>query len=93
MPVKRFTNTKKQREIMNLIVAASARGETMTVPLLKAQLSYGAGVSNQAITGSLEMLAKHGFLKKTLKGPHAMLIEPTALAFRTYRPIVLPEPF
>ncbi len=85
--------TKKQREIMTLIVAASSRGENMTVPLLKTTLSYGAGVSDQAITGSLKILAKHGYLKTELAGPHPMKIEPTAAAFRRFQPNIYPEPF
>lgn len=85
--------TKKQIEIMNLIVAASGRGESMTVPLLKATLTYGATVSDQAITGSLKILVGHGYLRTELAGPHPMRIEPTTAAFRRFRPNLYPEPF
>jgi hypothetical protein len=89
----KFTRTKKQIEIMTLIVTAAARGEEMTVALLKTNLSYGATVSDQAITGSLKILERHGYLKTQLVGPYPMKIMPTAAAFRRFIPLVRPEPF
>lgn len=59
-----FRCSEKQTEIMRCIVEAEKAGNPLSPTKLKATLSYGAGVSIQAIQSSIRYLEKHGLLRR-----------------------------
>lgn len=81
-----YKDTPKQREIMNLVLDAVAKGAFISQSELKASLSYGADVSNAAINCSMKILAKHGMIERVMEGTRARY-RPTRLAYLKYRRI------
>lgn len=80
-----FQASRKQREILRLVVEATSKGEEITMAQLKEQLSYGKKVSRQAVQCSVKFLEKHGYLAKRCRGPQSTLLMPTELAMARFR--------
>ena len=78
-------NTPKQREIMNHVCLAIAKGEKITSAQLHQQLSYGASASRPAVLCSVAYLEQHGLLTKEKAGRNVYLT-PTARGFALYGP-------
>lgn len=83
-----FSQTEKQMEIINLVLAAADAGEPMTYSLLQARLSYGAGITNQSVQCSVKFLERHGLLirQKSIGDSRITLIKPTTLTYTMFRP-------
>lgn len=80
-----FQQSRKQREIMRLLIDATAKGEELTMSQLKERLSYGKDVSRQAVQCSIRYLEGHGMLVKKNRGRTSTLLMPTAAAMARYR--------
>jgi len=79
----KFRRTKKQREIMGLILAAAGDGEFLCVKDIHEQVSYDC--SYGAIRMSLRALVRDGFLVRKAKATKTLLV-PTDLAYEWFRP-------
>lgn len=78
--------TRQQREIMALILGAADKGYAISMPQLRADLSYGGEVTKQAVLSSLRYLEARGMLTKEYgRGNKPMTMKPTALAYVTFR--------
>lgn len=78
--------TAKQKEIMFHILAAADRGYAISMPQLRAELSYGADVTKQAVLCSLRQLEGAGMIVKEYgRGNKPMKIKPTALAYAVFK--------
>lgn len=83
---KRFNNTPKQQEIVELVLKAADRGGDLEFHDLHATLSYGPSVSKQAVQYSIRYLEQHGFIARKYGHKRECLISPTLLAYQVFRP-------
>jgi predicted transcriptional regulator len=79
----KFRRTKKQREIMGLILAAASDGDFLCVKDIHEKVSYDC--SYGAIRISLRALVRNGFLVRNAQG-NKTLLAPTDLAYDWFRP-------
>lgn len=80
-----FAGTDKQHEIMNLVFAAADGGRDIGFHELKGCLSYGAGITDQALQYSLRYLDWHGLIARKYGARRKLTIAPTLLAYQMLR--------
>ena len=81
-----FRQTDKQTEIMGLVLAAADAGDAIEFRALKAGLSYGSEISNQALQCSVRFLERHGMVARSYRAARRCFVAPTLLAYQTFRP-------
>lgn len=79
--------SKKQKEIMSLVLKAAGEGKYLRREELQSQLSYGADVSHQAVECSIRYLVEREFLVRHYD-PLSKKGRPS-IAFLPWRPMVL----
>jgi DNA-binding HxlR family transcriptional regulator len=84
--VKRFAATVKQTEIVTKVLEAADRGSDIEFHDLRAALSYGPGVTKQALQYSIRYLEEHGFVSRKYGEKRKCFIAPTLLAYQVFRP-------
>lgn len=77
--------TKKQKEIMGIVLRAAGQGNFLDAHEIHRELSYGGTVSFGAVRKSLEVLEHTGMIARSRTGQVVTII-PTADAFNWYRP-------
>lgn len=79
-----FQKTAKQREFMDHVFAAVARGGFISLQEMHAALSYGPSVSNQAVQCTARFLESHGVLVRS-REKGRVYYKPTLLAYQLFR--------
>ena len=79
-----FKKTKKQTEIMELLLKAADAGKMMGFEDIREGLSYGKTVVHQSIRISLNFLFKHDMISRNRVGRFTYYI-PTAKAYTEFR--------
>lgn len=74
--------TRKQKELMSILLRMHGEGKPVTARDLVTQISYGANYD--AVRVSLRFLVEKGVLVKTGSGPKAVF-EPTTRAYDLFR--------
>jgi hypothetical protein len=80
--------TPKQQEIMRHVLSAADAGSFLTIRQLKERLSYGPGVSLQALQSSVRFLEKHGMIVREyqlLDSRKQVVLKPSALSYSVFR--------
>lgn len=80
-----FAGTDKQHEIMGLVFAAADGGRDIEFWELKGLLSYGDGITKQALQYSLRYLDRHGLIARKYGHRRKLTIAPTLLAYQVLR--------
>lgn len=80
-----FTGTDKQHEIMGLVFAAADGGRDIEFWELKDSLSYGAGITKQALQFSIRYLEQHGMVARKYGPRRKLFIAPTLLSYQMLR--------
>lgn len=75
---------------MTLVVNAAAAGTYLNYDTLQAQLSYGPGVTREAIKCSIGFLKRHGMVTTKNHGKRGAEIIPTAAGYELFKAKPLP---
>jgi hypothetical protein len=79
-----FRLTKKQVEILDVILRATDNEEVLYGGEVRNRLSYGKTVTDWAVRGSIKILRDRGYLTIKMEG-RKMAIYPTMLAYSVLR--------
>jgi Fe2+ or Zn2+ uptake regulation protein len=79
-----FRSTRKQREIIDIILKAADGGEILSIRDIHERISYTC--SFPAVVCSLTFLERHGFVVKERGAKNRTYLKPTLLAYQRFRP-------